>query len=219
MKKFISIIICISLIATVFIVPVCATVGEWSIDYKGYVTGYTGTEAVLTVPDEISGVAVKGIGESAFENNTKINEVTLPETCTYIDNYAFKNCSNLQAINAPGVTTVKKDAFWRCRKLDYVNMPELTNLSQRCFMSCGELNNLPVENFTLIPQYAFSGCKFTNITFPNVTTVYRSAFANCRNLVEISLPSLRDGELYENVFSGCIKLERVNFPEDMVSLG
>ena len=219
MKKFISIIICISLIATVFVIPVCATVGEWSIDYKGYVTGYTGTEAVLTVPDEISGVAVKGIGESAFENNTKINEVTLPETCTYIDNYAFKNCSNLQAINAPGVTTVKKDAFWRCRKLDYVNMPELTNLSQRCFMSCGELNNLPVENFTLIPQYAFSGCKFTNITFPNVTTVYRSAFSNCRNLVEISLPSLRDGELYENVFSGCIKLERVNFPEDMVSLG
>lgn len=219
MKKFISIIICISLIATVFIVPVCATGGEWSIDYKGYVTGYTGTESVLTVPDEISGVAVKGIGESAFENNTRIKEVTLPETCTYIDNYAFKNCSNLHTINAPGVVTVKKDAFWRCRKLDYVNMPELTNLSQRCFMSCGKLNNLPVENFTLIPQYAFSGCKFTNITFPNVTTVYRSAFANCRNLVEISLPSLRDGELYENVFSGCIKLERVNFPEDMVSLG
>ncbi len=219
MKKFISIIICISLIATVFIVPASATGGEWSIDYKGYVTGYTGTESVLTVPDEISGVAVKGIGESAFENNTRIKAITLPETCTYIDNYAFKNCSNLHTINAPGVTTVKKDAFWRCRKLDYVNMPELTNLSQRCFMSCGELNNLPVENFTLIPQYAFSACKFTNITFPNVTTVYRSAFANCRNLVEVSLPSLRDGELYENVFSGCIKLERVNFPEDMVSLG
>ena len=207
------------MIAAVFIVPASATGVEWSIDSKGYVTSYTGTESVLTVPDEISGVTVKGIGESAFENNTRIKEITLPETCTNIDNYAFKNCSNLHTINAPGVVTIKKEAFFRCRKLDYVNMPELTNLSQRCFMGAGKLNNLPVENFTVIPQWAFSGSKIMNITFPNVTTIYNNAFSNCRELVEISLPSLRDGELYENVFSGCIKLERVNFPDDMVSLG
>lgn len=219
MKKFISICICISLIAAVFIVPASATGGEWSIDSKGYVTAYTGTESVLIVPEEISGMTVKGIGEGAFENNTRIKEITLTETCTYIDNYAFKNCSNLHTINAPGVVTIKKEAFFRCRKLDYVNMPELTNLSQRCFMGAGKLNNLPIENFTVIPQWAFSGSKIMNITFPNVTTIYNNAFSNCRELVEISLPSLRDGELYENVFSGCIKLERVNFPDDMVSLG
>lgn len=219
MKKLISTIICISLIATLIGIPVSATGGEWSVDSKGHVTAYSGTESVLTVPDTISGITVTGIGESAFENNTRICKITLPETCTYIDNYAFKNCSNLNTINAPGVTTVKKDAFWRCRKLDYVNMPELTKLSQRCFMSCGELNNLPVENFTLIPQYAFSGCKFTYITFPNVTTIYNDAFSNCRNLVEISLPSLQDGCLYERVFSGCVKLEKVHFPDDVVSLG
>ena len=153
------------MIAAVFIVPASATGVEWSIDSKGYVTAYTGTESVLTVPDEISGVTVKGIGESAFENNTRIKEITLPETCTYIDNYAFKNCSNLHTINAPGVVTIKKEAFFRCRKLDYVNMPELTNLSQRCFMGAGKLNNLPVENFTVIPQWAFSGSKIMNIIF------------------------------------------------------
>ena len=210
---------CISLIAAVIVVPVSAMGSEWSIDNKGYVTAYTGTESVLTVPDEISGVTVKGIGESAFENNTRIKEITLPETCTYIDNYAFKNCSNLHTINAPGVVTVKKEAFFRCRKLDYVNMPELRNLSQRCFMGCGKLNNLPVENITVIYAYAFSSCTFSELTFPNVTTIHKNAFSNCRNLIEISLPSLRDGELYEGAFSGCVKLEKVNLPEDVVSLG
>lgn len=219
MKKIISIFICITLIVTAFIVPATAMGGEWSIDRKGYITGYTGTEPVITVPDAISGVTVTGIGESAFENNTRIKEITLPETCAYIDNYAFKNCSNLHTINAPGVVTVKKDAFWRCRKLDYVNMPELTNLSQRCFMSCGRLNNLPVENFTLIPQWAFSSSKITDITFPNVTTIYNNAFSNCRELVEITLPSVQSDNFYESVFSGCVKLERVNFPDDMISLG
>ncbi len=219
MKKLISTIICVSLIASLIGIPVSATGGEWTIDNNGYVTGYSGTESVLTVPDTISGITVTGIGESAFEKNTSIKEITLPETCTFIDSYAFKNCSNLNTINAPGVTTVRIESFWRCRKLDYVNMPKLSKLSKNCFQACGQLNNLPVENFTVIPQYAFYGCKFTNMTFPNVTAIYNDAFANCRNLVEISLPSLVDGCLYERAFSGCVKLERVNFPDDVVSLG
>ena len=219
MKKLISTIICISLIASIIGIPVSATGGEWTIDSKGYVTAYSGTESVITVPDTISGITVTGVGESAFEKNTRITEITLPETCTYIDSYAFKSCSNLNKINGPGVTTVRIESFWRCRKLDYVNMPKLSKLSKNCFQACGQLNNLPVENFTLIPQYAFSGCKFTNITFPNVTEIYYHAFSNCQNLVEISLPSLQDGCMGEAAFSGCTKLERVNLPDDVVSLG
>ena len=219
MRKTISFLVSVCLILTLIAVPVSATGGVWSIDTKGNITGYTGTETVLIVPESVSGITVTGIGDSAFEKNTRITEITLPNTCTYVGNSAFKNCTNLRKINASGVVSVKKDAFWRCRNLDYVNMPLLTNLSQRCFMSCGKLENLPVENFTSISSYSFSGCNFTNINFPNVTTVYNDAFSNCRNLVEISLPSLCDGELYERVFSGCDKLERVNFSDDMVSLG
>ena len=204
---------------TLIATPAYAYGSQWEINNNGYVTGYVGSEAVLIVPDEIFGITINGIGESAFEGNTSVKSVTLPKSCTYIDKSAFKNCANLVSIDAPGVTTVKKDAFFRCRKLDWLNMPELTKLSQRCFMSCGKLENLPVDNFTVIPQYAFSGCAFSEITFPNVTTVYNDAFSNCRNLVEITLPAIEDGCLYEGVFSGCIKLKRVNFSENLVSLG
>lgn len=219
MKKVMSLLICVCLSFSLIGLPVSATGGVWSIDTKGNITGYTGTETVLTVPEAVSGITVTGIADSAFEKNTRIKEITLPDTCTYIGNSAFKNCSRLYKINASGVVSVKKDAFWRCRNLDYVNMPRLANLSQRSFMGCGELNNIPVENFTVITAYAFSGSELAATSFPNVTTVYNDAFSNCSRLTEISLPSLRDGELYERVFSGCDKLEKVYFPDDMISLG
>lgn len=190
----------------------------WTINSKGYVTGYYGYEISPIVPDKIFGTTVTGIAERTFEKMTFIEKITLPETCTYIDSYAFKGCKYLDTISAPGVTTVKIESFMNCVALDDINMPKLKTLSRGCFRNCGELNNLPVDNFTLIPQYAFAYCTFSYISFPNVTEIYSYAFNGCYNLIEISLPSLVDGGLGESVFSNCNLLEKVNFPEDFVSL-
>lgn len=190
----------------------------WTINSKGYVTGYYGYEINPIVPDKIFSTTVTGVAESTFENMTFIEGITLPETCTYIDNYAFKGCKYLDTINAPGVTTVRIESFINCTLLDYVNLPKLKTLSRGCFRNCGELNNLPVDNFTLIPQYAFAYCSFSNVFFPNVTDVYGHAFSGCQSMIEISLPSLVDGCLGESVFSNCNMLEKVNFPENFVSL-
>ena len=190
----------------------------WTINSKGYVTGYYGYDINPTVPDKIFGITVTGIAESAFENMTFIEKITLPETCTYIDSYAFKGCKYLDTINAPDVTTVRIQSFMNCTALNDINMPKLKNLSKECFRNCGELNNLPVDNFTLIPQYAFAHCSFSYISFPNVTEIYNYAFRGCPNLIEISLPALVDGCLGESVFSNCNLLEKVNFPKDFISL-
>ena len=190
----------------------------WTINSKGYVTGYYGYEISPTIPDKIFDTTVTGIAERTFEKMTFIEKITLPETCTYIDSYAFKGCKYLDTISAPGVTTVKIESFMDCVALDDINMPKLKKLSRGCFRNCGELNNLPVDNFTLIPQYAFAYCTFSYISFPNVTEIYSYAFNGCYNLIEISIPSLIDGCLGESVFSNCNLLEKVNFPEDFVSL-
>ncbi len=191
----------------------------WTINSKGYVTGYYGYEINPIVPDKIFDKTVKGIGESAFENMTFIEEITLPDICTYIDDCAFKGCKYLYTINAPGVTSIGKESFSNCRLLDYVNMPKLKTLSKDCFRKCGQLNNLPVKNFTLIPQYAFAGCTFAYMNLPNATEVYNYAFSGCESLIEISLPSLLDECLGQGSFKGCYMLETVNFPDDFTTLG
>lgn len=191
----------------------------WTINSKGYVTGYYGFDINPVVPDKVFDKTVKGIGESAFENMTFIEEITLPDTCTYIEDCAFNGCKYLDTINAPGVITIGKESFLNCRLLDYVNMPKLTNLAKDCFRRCGELINLPVENFTLIPRYAFAGCTFSYISFPDVTDVYDYAFSGCESLIEVSLPSLLDECLGQGAFRSCFMLEKVNFPDDFTTLG
>lgn len=41
---------------------------------------------------------LKAIGENAFSSNTAITLVSIPDSCKYINNYAFSDCDNLQEI-------------------------------------------------------------------------------------------------------------------------
>ncbi len=63
-----------------------------------FITGYTGNETWLDMPDEINGYYVIGIGESAFEGNKNIKSVTLPQYCFSVDQCAFLDCTNLERI-------------------------------------------------------------------------------------------------------------------------
>ena len=59
------------------------------------VVGYEGTNSSFVVKAEVNGVAVTKIGESAFEGNTNLVSIDLPDTITVIGKRAFANCSNL----------------------------------------------------------------------------------------------------------------------------
>ena len=65
----------------------------------GYVvTGYSGSESTVTVPDWYNSLPVTAIGPSAFQGNTAITVVKLPSTIQVIDDAAFKGCTNLQKV-------------------------------------------------------------------------------------------------------------------------
>jgi len=65
----------------------------------GYiVTGYSGSDSSVTVPDWYASKPVTTIGDGAFQGNTAIKSVALPSTITRIGAAAFKNCSALTTI-------------------------------------------------------------------------------------------------------------------------
>ena len=67
----------------------------------GYVvTGYSGSDAVVKVPDWYMSKPVTEIGKNAFQGNTGITEVSLPSTITRIGEAAFKNCTRLSSVNS-----------------------------------------------------------------------------------------------------------------------
>ena len=66
---------------------------------NGYVvTGYTGSDTTVTVPDWYQGLPVTEIGASAFQGKTALKVVKLPSSIGKIASAAFKGCTSLEKV-------------------------------------------------------------------------------------------------------------------------
>ena len=62
------------------------------------VVGYTGSASSITIPETVEGKTVTEIGPSAFEWNTDLVSIDLPDSIQIIWDKAFKNCTNLRSM-------------------------------------------------------------------------------------------------------------------------
>ncbi len=151
---------------------------------------YKGTSSNVEIPRTAASLnngIVKSIGESAFENNTRLRSVVIPNSITKLDNYVFYGCSGLKSVTIPG---------------------SVTSMGDSVFYGCTSLNSVVIPNgVTYIPWYAFSGCKsLVSITIPpNVKTIDNGAFQNCTGLKSITIPKSVTS-INASAFSGCPNL-------------
>jgi hypothetical protein len=79
---------------------------------QGTITGYTGAGGVVDIPSKIGGVPVVVIGSGAFENNSTITSLVIPDSVTLIYDKAFQRMSSLESAKiGNGVTYVGDSAF------------------------------------------------------------------------------------------------------------
>jgi hypothetical protein len=77
-------------------------------------------------------------------DKSKCIEVTIPESVTKIDGYAFNGCSSLTSITIPkSVTSIDKDAFGGCKNLDVV----IDNKEQNVKIGYGAFNDCKSVKF------------------------------------------------------------------------
>ena len=98
------------------------------------ITGYTGGEAILDLPDKIEGCPVNIIGENAFAGNTAIESVFFPDMLEQIRDSAFSGCSELRDIYVSSNCSADSSAFQSCPRL-------------RCAVLDG--NDITLMNWTL----------------------------------------------------------------------
>ena len=65
------------------------------------IAGYRGKDTELVIPQTIDGGNVTGIGKKAFLSNKMLERISLPETVTRIDDWAFAYCAKLRSIILP----------------------------------------------------------------------------------------------------------------------
>ena len=120
---------------------------------------YRGTEERVTIPD-----TVEVVGESAFENNQKVQFVVIPKSVKRLDAYVFWGCNNLEeVVLGKGLTAVDEYSFAGCTGIKQITIP---------------------ENVQSIDAQAFAGCiNLTDIYIPaTVTGIAEDAFLNCDNV-------------------------------------
>ena len=120
---------------------------------------YRGTEERVTIPD-----TVEVVGESAFENNQKVQFVVIPKSVKRLDAYVFWGCNNLEeVVLGKGLTAVDEYSFAGGTGLKQITIP---------------------ENVQSIDAQAFAGCiNLTDIYIPaTVTGIAEDAFLNCDNV-------------------------------------
>ncbi|MBO5305304.1 MAG: leucine-rich repeat protein [Clostridia bacterium] len=80
-------------------------------------TGYTGREKNISLPNEIDGIPVTSIGKESVKN-TVVEAVILPDGIKSIGWFAFSGCSNLKSIAIPSsVERIEYGSFDGCASL------------------------------------------------------------------------------------------------------
>lgn len=80
------------------------------------ITGYTGKQTSVVIPETIEQLPVLKIGEEAFAN-TKIKSISLPSSCKEIDWFAFYGCYALTTIHiGDNTNNIGYGAFDSCSK-------------------------------------------------------------------------------------------------------
>ena len=124
------------------------------------ITGYTGTDENLVIPNTIDDMPVTMIGERALSNADFIT-VKIPDTVTTIGVFAFGGCISLTKVEIPdSVTTIEGGAFRYCYSLDGIELPDgLTTIEYNAFDNCTSLSKIEIpDSVTHIGDGAFSVC-------------------------------------------------------------
>ena len=187
---------------------------DFVVDEDGFLIEYNGNDSEIIVPETVGNITIVGIGTLAFQLNTNITSVELPESVTYIDFAAFRYCVNLKKIKAPGVIEIFDRAFENCSSLNYLTdsyFPKLETIYASAFNNCTSITSVNISSVINIVDNAFESCtKLGSITFGNVLNIGGSAFINCSNLASINLPKCQ--VISSSAFKNCNLLE-VSCPE------
>lgn len=104
----------------------------------------------IIIPDTISNKQVSFIANSAFENNSKIVTITIPDSVTSIGLWAFDGCTGLTSVTiGNSVTNIGTGAFSGCTGLTSVTIPDsVTYIGDSVFYSCTSLTSINFNGTT-----------------------------------------------------------------------
>ncbi|MBQ3668523.1 MAG: leucine-rich repeat domain-containing protein, partial [Clostridia bacterium] len=205
-------------------------------DGTAEITAYIGRDRVLTLPDEIEGYRVSGIGSAAFAGSRMLESVTLPEGITYLSDEAFQWCPSLVHVSLPSsLTGIGVNPFISCGSLSTIDIspdnPELfIQDGALCSRSDGRLIFFPLaadadsfdvpHGIEIIGQSAFEYCdKLKRVCMSDsLRSIDADAFSFCSQLADIELNDELEA-IGDGAFWYCVSLKQIKLPDSLTFIG
>ncbi|MBQ6549954.1 MAG: leucine-rich repeat domain-containing protein [Lachnospiraceae bacterium] len=196
------------------------TSGDWEYEVRdgsATITGYTGKDKVLEVPDALDGIKVTAIGRRAFVENITLESVTIPKSVTTIGEGAFQECSSLTEIIFPDTLVSIEESAFASTKLKNVTIPDsVTFLGSYAFENCTGLRSVTIGSGILEwetdwgTNAAFRNCTLlSSLEFTDgLMSIGTYAFQGCSLLMEAFIPSSVT-EIGTGAFDSCELLDTV----------
>ena len=186
------------------------------------ITGYSGNETKVIIPETLDGLTVVEVSPEVFFKNERLTYIKLPSGLSFISGEAFQYCSSLTEIqvneNNPYFVSI-----------DGVLYMKDTNENSATFGKPIYLSNFPAGksgSYTIpygvktIGSYAFSRCyNLTEIKMHNTVTIINAyAFENCWGLENIRL-SDNLKILRKKALANCFSLKYIDLPSSLINIG
>lgn len=206
---------------------------DFTIDDRGYITGYTGEKDEIVIPDTINGITVKGVAEYGISGS--VRTIVFPDSVEELESYSLDAVSNLEFLIGHGIRIIGEAAvFGEILVLDtpaveYIGpvgilfegrelyLPELKEAGECAFSGSKSLREVYLPKLERVSWAMFQDCYvLRTVRLDSVETIENDAFANCYRLKHIYAPNLKhltnDMDVRFGTFYRCYNLTEVNFP-------
>lgn len=185
----------------------------------------------ITTDDGVKTFTVTKIEEYAFQGNTGVVNVTMPDTITTMRRAAFQNCTSLETVKLSNNLTDMGDYymitqndgcenFAGCTSLKEITIPSsLKQIPYYCFADCTSLERVIIEEgVEYVGREAFARTGVKEIVIPASTKgIWGSAFQDCASLQTVTLnEGITSIEEYAFANTG---VKAIAFPESMTYVG
>lgn len=213
-------------------------IDEGSYPNYGHDSGLRHTVENIVIPkyynDGINGIhPVKSIAMQAFFWCSSLKSIRIPDTITYIGQFAFNHCNSLETITLPDNADFSPDAFNYCPSLKEINISEnnahnknidgiiydkdMTRLHRSVPLS-GIKKLVVPSTVKAISWHAFNGSDIEEVVLPDGLTTIEYGTFGYSAIKKIVIPESVT-EIGASAFYKCKDLTDINLPNNLTKLG